>query len=103
MGSYLNDGLRGHGSEFQYDLRDPDDRFSDEEFERVREAVLEWSREEQVPVDVRKNERGFAVSIGHYVKNGDAFGMRLFLHLSAGIFRKLEAEAARATGPLSKV
>jgi hypothetical protein len=79
-------------SEFQYDLRDPDDRFTREDFERVCEAVLEWSSVTNVPVEVRKIKTGFEVAITHYVENGDAFGMSLFLHLSAGVFRQLEAE-----------
>jgi hypothetical protein len=92
MGSSLNDSDRRYVTEFKYDLRDPDDRFSNEDFERVREAVLEWSAETNVPVEVRKSRTGFEVAITHYLENGDAFGMSLFLHLSAGIFRQLESE-----------
>jgi hypothetical protein len=96
MANYLFASER-HVTEFQYDLRDPDDRFSTEDFERVRKAVLEWSTETNTPVDVRKSKSGFDVAITHYLENGDAFGMSLFLHLSAGIFRQLETEEAVET------
>jgi len=94
MRNYLYDHNRRFVSEFQYDLRDPDDRFTHEDFLRVREAVLDWSSKSEVLVEVRKSKTGFEVAITHYLENGDAFGMSLFLHLSAGIFRQLEAEDA---------
>jgi hypothetical protein len=94
MGNYLYDSERQFVSEFQYDLRDPDDRFTHDDFERVRDAVMAWSTETNVPVEVRKSKTGFEVAITHYLENGDAFGMSLFLHLSAGVFRQLEAEEA---------
>ena len=55
---------------------------------------MAWSTETNVPVEVRKSKTGFEVAITHYLENGDAFGMSLFLHLSAGVFRQLEAEEA---------
>jgi hypothetical protein len=99
MGKQLYDPNRRFVSEFQYDLRDPDDRFTHDDFLRVREAVLDWSLKSQVPVEVRKSKTGFEVAITHYLENGDAFGMSLFLHLSAGIFRQIEQEDDQRARP----
>ena len=92
MGNNLYDPDRRYVTEFTYDLRERSDKLTDEEFEKVRKAVLEWGAKSDVPVGVTRSKNGFAVKITHPLENGDGFGMSLFLHLSAGIFRELEEQ-----------
>ena len=83
---------RPYVTEFNYDLRERGDELTDEEFEKVSLAVHEWGTKADVPVEIRKNKKGFSVAITHPLENGDGFGMSLFLHLSAGIFREIEKQ-----------
>jgi len=83
---------RPYVTEFNYDLRERGDELTDEEFEKVSMAVHEWGTKADVPVEIRKNKKGFSVAITHPLENGDGFGMSLFLHLSAGIFREIEKQ-----------
>jgi len=82
-------------TEFQYDLRDSTDKFTDKDFELVRAAVVKWSDVTDVSVLVSKTVRGFKVAITHPLKDGHPFGISLSLHLSSHIFRQLEDEDKR--------
>jgi len=96
MANKLYDHDRSYVTEFKYDLRERGDELTDSEIESIRNAVLEWGVQNDMPVEFRATRRGFAVEITHPVENGDAFGMSLFLHLSAGVFRDLETNGGRS-------
>ena len=76
MGNDQLDPHRHYVTEFSYDLRERGDELTDEEFEKVSLAVHEWGTKADVPVEIRKNKKGFSVAITHPLENGDGFGMK---------------------------
>jgi len=79
-------------TKFAYDLIDRNDKVTDHEFERVREAVEKWARSNRVGFELQKTRKGFEVTLSHSIPDGDGYGMSLFLHLSRGVFRQFERE-----------
>jgi|SRR3954447_13510425 hypothetical protein len=76
---------------FDFDLIGKDDALCEAEFEKIVADIEAWSREKQVSCEVLKTARGFRVTLHHPEKDGDAFGMSLYLYLSSKSFREMEA------------
>ena len=74
-------------SEYKYVLRDPDERFTDTQFDRVQTQILIWSLNEKVPCIVARTENGFTVTVYHWLREErDVYGRSLEEYLRAGIF-----------------
>ncbi len=82
----------GFKTTFSYDVIERGDKVTDDELDRIREAIAKWARSNRVEVKVNKTRKGFEIVLYHAVPDGDTYGMSLFLHLSKGIFRELEKE-----------
>jgi hypothetical protein len=91
------DGSERFRSEYQFDLRDPDDRFTDKQFDRVHREILIWSLYEEVPCDITRTPAGFTVTVCHCREDGGAYGVSLNRHLSGGIFRELKSKGISLT------
>jgi hypothetical protein len=78
-------------SPFDFDLTDPHDILTAEEFLRIEGGVSNWSQKTGIPYEIERTKKGFRVSLSHPVADGDAFGMSLFFHL-ARLFEEMEAE-----------
>ena len=77
-------------SEYKYDLYDPDEKFTDSQFDRVERQILIWSLREEVPCEIVRTSTGFTVAVGYWLReDGDAYGRSLDAHLRAGIFLEL--------------
>jgi len=78
------------GSEIKYGLRDPDDRFTDTQFDRVQRQILIWSLHEEVPCDVVRTADGFSVTVYYWLReDGDVYSRSLEQYLRAGILCEL--------------
>jgi len=82
----------GFTTRFSYDVIDRADKVTAEEFERIKDAVANWARSNRVGFELEKTHKGFEVILHHSIPDGDSYGMSLFLHLSKGVFRKIERE-----------
>ena len=79
-------------SEYEYVLRDPDDRFTDTQFDRVHRQILIWSLHEEVPCDVERTADGFTVTVHYWLREDrELYGRSLEEYLRAGIFCELAA------------
>jgi hypothetical protein len=85
----------GFTTRFAYDVVDRNDQVTNEEFERIREAVEKWARLNRIGSELQKTRKGFEVILSHSIPDGDGYGMSLFLYLSKGVFRQFEREKRR--------
>jgi len=76
---------------FDFELIGKDDVLAENEYEKIYRDIEEWSREKQVTCEAEKTPRGFKVTLNHPEKDGDAFGMSLYLYLSSKSFREMQA------------
>ena len=77
-------------SEFKYVLLDPDDRFTEIQFDRVQRQILIWSLHEEVPCDVVRTTDGFNVTVYYWLREDrEIYGRSLEEYLRAGIFSEL--------------
>jgi hypothetical protein len=88
---HLDDSERCR-SEFKFVLRDPDERFTDTQFDRVHREILIWSLLEEVPCNIARTATGFTVTVCHLGDTANAYGLSLYIHLMVGIFHELESE-----------
>src|SRR4051812_24080946 len=103
QGSYIDDEQRECTSTYHYDLADPMDTLTDEDFELVRSAVFEWSHKDRVPCKVTKTQLGFSVELHHFDETGDFKGRRLKTFLELGIFREKKWDGKRSLGAFSRL
>lgn len=85
----------GFATKFSYDVVDRSDKVTDEEFDRIKQAVQKWARLNRIGSELQKTHKGFEVILCHSIPDGDGYGMSLFLYLSKGVFRQFEREKRR--------
>jgi len=88
----IADDSKDFRSECKYDLRDPDNRFTPQHFDRVHREILIWSLQKDVPCKIARTPTGFTVTVPHPTEIAGAYGMSLFVHLQTEIFLELNAE-----------
>ena len=75
----------------EYSLREPNDGLSDNDFEKIQAAALEWGRNEKIELKLEKTEKGFVVTFRLPADEEEAYCMSLYLHLASDTFLHLEA------------
>jgi hypothetical protein len=79
-------------SEYKYVLRDPDEIFTDRQFDRVQRQILIWSLHKEVPCEVARNADGFTVTVYYWLREDrETYGRSLEEYLRAGIFCELSS------------
>jgi len=85
-------------SEYKYDLYDPDEKFTDSQFDRVERQILIWSLRDEVPCEIVRTASGFTVAVGYWLReDGEVYGHSLDVHLRAGIFLELVKDGISLT------
>lgn len=66
------------------------ENFSSDEFEKIGEAIAEWSKENLItPYQLLKTDKGFEITIGTFCETGaGGIAQDLFLNLVKGLFRE---------------
>lgn len=98
----MDDDLSGRQSrfpaEYRYTLRDPNERFTETQFDRVQRQILIWSLHEEIPCAIELTGDGFTVTVHHSRQDGnDVYRHSLEAFLKDGIFRELISDGISLT------